>query len=84
MALQKNLTLNTGVIATYTRIKSLTKNIDLDRGLETIVSIEHFLTNDTSKDPLDLSQEYIIPVYSFTDAYIQLKFLEKYSEAQDC
>ncbi len=84
MALQKNITLKTGVVATYTRIKSITKNIDLDRGIESIVMLEHFFTNDTTKEPLDLSQEYIQEVYSFSDAYTNLKLIEKYSNAIDC
>jgi hypothetical protein len=84
MALQKNITLKTGVVATYTRIKSITKNIDLDRGIESIVMLEHYLTNDTTKSPVELSQEHMPVVYSFAEAYTVLKTLEKYAGAGDC
>ena len=84
MALQKNIELKTGVISIYTRIKSITKNIDLSRGVESIVALEHFLTSDTTKSPVELSQEHMPVVYSFAEAYTVLKTLEKYSNALDC
>ncbi len=84
MALQKNIELKTGVISIYTRIKSITKNIDLSRGVESIVALEHFLTNDTTKSPVELSQEHMPVVHSFAEAYTVLKTLEKYSNALDC
>lgn len=84
MALQKNIELKTGVISIYTRIKSITKSIDASRGVESIVSLEHYLTNDTTKQPVELSQEHIPVVYSFAEAYTVLKTLEKYAGAGDC
>lgn len=84
MALQKNIELKTGVISIYTRIKSITKNIDVSRGVESIVSLEHYLTNDTTKQPVELSREHIPVVYSFAEAYTILKLIEKYSNAIDC
>ena len=84
MALQKNIELENGVTISYSRIKTLEKNIDKSRGLESIVSIEHFLTSDTSKKPVEISEEFVKIVYSFTDAYIELKKLPRFIDSIDC
>lgn len=86
MAIQKNIELENGVMASYIRIKSILKNNDLSRGVESILSVEYYL-NDTirlNKKPISTENYYIQEVQTFSDAYIELKKLNKFSGAIDC
>jgi hypothetical protein len=83
MALQKQIELKSGVVTNYHRIKSITKSKDVSRGVESIVTIDHFVSDDTSKEPVTNSSEFIAEVYSFTDAYNFIKQLPKYDGAID-
>lgn len=86
MAIQKNIDLENGVTASYIRIKSILKNNDLSRGDESILSVEYYL-NDTirlNKKPIYTENYYIQEVQTFSDAYIELKKLSKFSGAIDC
>jgi len=86
MAIKKIIELENGVTAEYIRIKGVQKSYDVDRGEESILNIEVYLdgaSRNDEKKPVILENVNVPLVNSFEEAYVELKKLDKYIDAED-
>lgn len=86
MGLIKNIELDTGVVASYHMISSITKSYDVARGYEYIVGIDTYLNQDVriaEKKPLEKTELRTQMADSLPEVYTMLKQLVKFSGAED-
>jgi hypothetical protein len=86
MGFIKDIELDTGVVASYHMVKSISVNFDVSRGKETIVTIGIYLNKDSrlnNKVCLGTREFIIVPVDSISEAYDQLKKIDDFSQYED-
>jgi len=86
MGLIKNIELDTGVIASYHMISSITKSYDASRGYEYVVGIDTYLNQEvrnTEKRPLEKTELRTQMADSLPEVYVMLKQLDKFLDAED-
>jgi hypothetical protein len=87
MGLLKKTELDTGLEAEYFNIYSLTKNLDISRGVETIVTMSVYKDQSARlNEKKEIKKEIFLinHVFSFSDAYTELKKLFFFQGATDC